>query len=171
MKCDRLEMNLKAVYTAPAAVHDLAADVLQWYRPDCVFVSEFHYNGGVLQAKVIPRALDYGIIDMPYLTATQFTLILSQMAYVLTACLCVDTSIEKLQAQDYGTLLDNIPSGKCLITNQNWVFRNTISKDSTSYAMLTSKRVRIIRNRLILQCSLNIGDGAVFGDSIFFMPL
>lgn len=171
MKCDLLEINLKEDYVAPSGAHDLAAEVLQWYRPDCVFVREFHYSEGTLQAKVIPRTLDYGIIDMPYLTATQFTLVLSQMAYVLTACLCVDASIEKLQAQDYETLLKNIPRGKCLLTSQNWMFRKIISKDSASHAMLTSERVKVIRNRLILRCRLNVGEGAVLGESNFFMPL
>ncbi|MCK4787168.1 MAG: hypothetical protein KAV87_25640 [Desulfobacteraceae bacterium] len=171
MKCDLLQMNLKEGYIAPSGVHDLAAEVLQWYRPDCVFVREFQYYGGNLRATVIPRALDYGIIDMQYLTATQFTLVLSQMAYVLTACLCLDPSIEKLQVRNYETLLENIPSGKCLLTSQNWVFRKMISKDRTSQATLTSERVKILHKRLILRCGLNIGDGAVFGESNFLMPL
>lgn len=171
MKCNLLEMNLKEDCVAPSDVNDLAVEVLQWYRPDCVFVRDFQYYQGNLRATVIPRALDYGIIDMPYLTATQFTLVLSQMAYVLTGCLCVDPSIEKLQADDYATLLENIPKGKCLLTSQNWVFRRTISKESTSQATLTLERTKIIHNRLILLCGLNIGDGAVFGESNFFMPL
>jgi len=171
MKCNLPEMNLKGSHVAPPEVHDLAAEVLQWYRPNCVFVREFEYYRGNLRAMVIPRALDYGIIDMPYLTATQLTLVLSQMAYVLTACLCVDTLIEKLQARDYWMLLKNIPRGKCLLISQNWVFRRMISKDRTSRATLTSERIKIIHNRLILRCGLNVDGGAVFGESNFFMPL
>ncbi len=164
-------MSFKEGYDVTSGVHELATEVLQWYRPDCIFVREFHYKEGTLQASVIPRALDYGIIDMPYLTATQFTLVLSQMAYVLTACLCLDPSIEKLRLRDYATLLKNIPSGRCLLTSQNWVFRRMISKESTSQATLTLERIKIIHNRLILRCGLNISNGAVFGESNFFMPL
>lgn len=171
MKYDLWDMSFEGDYSPSSEINNLAAKVLQWYHPECILVRDFQYDGGIIQANIIPYPLNYGIIDMPYLTATQLTLVVSQLGYVLTACLCLDPSIEKLQIQDYATLLKNIPSGECLLTNQNWIFRKKISKDCVHSALLKSERIRIIRNGLILRCSLNVGDGSALGESNFFMPL
>lgn len=171
MKKNQLNIYQNEKIIEPFAVNYFANDVLKWYKNECILINEFHYTKGVLKAKVIPRALNYGIIDMPYLTATQFTLALSQMAYVLTACLCMDSSIENLQSQDYKILLQNIPEGKCFISRQNWVFNKIVYKSSTSYATLSSERIMILRKQLMIKCNLNIGNGSTICESIFFMPL
>ena len=117
----------------------------------------------------MPKHLDYGMIDMDYVTATQLTIAVSQLAYVLTAALALDPGDERVDPQTYDDLLEKIPEGECYFGRLEWSFHRILSKSSPVVAELRCTKVLSNSRRLVLGCYLDVNDGAATARMTLFL--
>lgn len=116
---------------------------------------DIRYHEGELQAALVPHQIDYSNITVDYYTASQITLIASQMVYVLAGCLFFDPAFPKAAPDLYPEYLHHLKAGELYYTKFNLRLRKKTSNSVYHSIRMTTRRVAKRHDLYIMASALH----------------
>ena len=138
----------------------LASDELEsWlalYPPDERCLTDVSYSHGSLRGTIRPQTATYTMADVPYLTATQLTLVASQSGYLLSGAALCDREYVAAPIAYYDLFLQRLRAVQLYYTHLSFRFRRPLSNVIPQPLVLslsdTQVRFRTLFARFYLDC-------------------
>lgn len=150
------------------------AEIESWlvlYPPDERCLTDVWYRRGVLQGTIRPQSATYTHADVPYLTASQLTLVASQSGYLLSGAAICDTEYPAAPSQYYELFLLRLRAVQLYYTKLSFRFRRQLSNTVAQPFIVTISHTRTHLHTLFAEFSLNCGQGGATASITMAMPL
>lgn len=149
----------------PAQVSkQLLSEYLSLYPKHHRFISSAQYRSGSLKAALEHFQYPFTVHDLTYVTATQISLYLSQMTYVLVSESIKDSSqalSHFIASPDFN---DRMHAGQLFFLDLRQRMRRPLRKTGPLSATLTIRSTKRIGGNLFAFLDFSIGDGQCTGN-------
>jgi hypothetical protein len=149
---------------------DMLDRFLVLYPPHNRMIGHCGYSTGQLEARLIPREIEYSSAKPNYYTASQLVQAISEMGYLLGGLSILDQDFESLPRWTHETYLKRLASLECYYLRLNLRFRAKLLKEDEQLITLSCDKAICTRTRMIAKMRGQVGESFSV-EATLYVPL
>ena len=134
-------------------------ELLCLYPDKEILIENCKYFNNEIIADLIPKNIEYALVNPNYYTAEQILKAISQLSYILVGSSILDTSITEFDTSLYNAYLIKLKSLECYFTEIDIQFKKKLYKNDLNRVSLRIIRVKQTSQFTIAKMEAIISNG------------